>query len=57
VNALARLQRAGIATIEDDEAGAERYVSLRREWDTNVQTLGETMRLQSRELDPALARA
>ena len=56
-NALARLQRAGIATIEDEDAGAERYLSLRREWDADVQTLGETMRLDSRELDPALARA
>ena len=57
VNALARLRRAGIATIEDEHDGEERYLSLRHEWDADVRILGKTMRLESRELDPALARA
>ena len=42
--------------IQDEQAGAERYISLCREWDADVQIVSKTVRLESRELGPALAR-
>ena len=56
-NALQRLQRAGIPTAEDEGAGADRYVALRREWDPDVATLSRSMRINLHEVDPAVARA
>jgi len=56
-NAVQRLQRAGIPTAEDENAGAERYVALRREWDPDVATLSRSMRINLHEIDPAVARA
>ena len=55
--AVSRLQRAGIPTVEDEHADAERYVTLRREWDADVQTLSRSMRLDLHEIDFAMARA
>ncbi len=37
--AVTRLHAAGIATTPDHEAGARRYVALRREWDPRLAAL------------------
>jgi len=36
---VTRLRAAGIATAPDHEAGARRYVALRREWDPCIAAL------------------
>ena len=55
--AVERLQRAGISTIEDQHAGEDRYVAMRREWERDVKTLSRSMRLKLDEVDPAVAHA
>jgi hypothetical protein len=57
VKAMERLQRAGIPMINDEHAGAEYYIALRREWDADVRTLSRSMRLNLHEMDRAVARA
>ena len=49
---LRRLREAGIATAEDEEAGAEAYVRLRTEWDNPIRTLAPFMLHSMEEIDP-----
>lgn len=51
--ALRRLQQAGIRTVEDEEAGARRYVALRAEWDGLLEGLASAMAYERKEIDPA----
>lgn len=51
--ARARLQQAGIQTTPDPEAGAERYVALRRAWDPYVRALASYTLYNWAEVDPA----
>lgn len=50
--AIQRLQSAGIPTIEDEIAGAERYISLRAEWDPYVSKLSHYGGYDCEEVDP-----
>lgn len=51
--AIVRLQQAGIETMSDTRLGAERYVTLRAEWDPLVRQLAAAMEYSMREVDPA----
>jgi hypothetical protein len=51
--ALQRLQRAGIRTVADEEAGARRYVALRTEWDGVAGELASALAYTREEIDPA----
>ncbi|HEX8246860.1 MAG TPA: hypothetical protein VF599_01655 [Pyrinomonadaceae bacterium] len=51
--ALRKLREANIKTIADEEAGAETYISLRREWDRYITELAPTMAYRMDEIDPA----
>ena len=50
---LRRLQKAGIDTVADEQAGADVYVSLRARWDHLITTLAPTMAYSMEEIDPA----
>lgn len=50
--ALRRLREAGIATAEDEVAGAEAYVRLRTEWDNPIRRLAPFMLHSMEEIDP-----
>ena len=51
--AVQKLRRANIKTIADEEAGAEIYISLRREWEKYITVLAPTMSYRMDEIDPA----
>jgi hypothetical protein len=51
--AISRLQQAGIRTALDTRLGAERYVTLRSEWDPLVRRLAPSMAYSIEEIDPA----
>jgi hypothetical protein len=51
--AVLRLQQAGIQTASDTRVGAERYVTLRSEWDPLVRQLAASMAYSMEEIDPA----
>jgi hypothetical protein len=51
--AVERLQQAGIQTVSDTRAGAERYVLLRSQWDPLVRQLAPLMAYSMSEIDPA----
>lgn len=51
--ALRRLRQAGIQTVEDEEAGASRYVALRAQWDELVGELASSMAYDREDFDPA----
>jgi hypothetical protein len=53
--ALSRLQHAGIRTTADEEAGAQRYVRLRRRWGSKIAKLAPHMGYTMDEIDPASA--
>lgn len=53
--AHARFARAGIAVAPDVEAGAERYVALRREWDGYVRVFARYMGYDWATMDPLTA--
>ena len=51
--ALKRLRQAGIATIADESAGAETYITLRAQWDRYVRAFAEHMIHPMEQIDPA----
>ncbi len=51
--AVTRLADEGIATVADPEAGARRYVALRRQWEPPVRRLADHMACDWREVDAA----
>jgi hypothetical protein len=51
--AILRLQQAGIQIVSDTGAGAERYVTLRSEWDPLARQLAFFMAYSMEEIDPA----
>jgi len=51
--ALQRLREAGIKTVADEQAGAEAYIELRREWEHYITALAPTMAYKMEEIDPA----
>jgi hypothetical protein len=53
-NAAARLQSAGITLTADLDSAANRYVSLRSEWNSHIRNLAPSMLYSSEEIDPAL---
>lgn len=50
--ALNRLREAGIKTVADEEAGADRYVTLRSEWHPQICDLAPAMGYAAEEIDP-----
>lgn len=50
---ISRLQQAGIRTALDTRLGAERYVTLRSEWDPLMRWLAPSMAYSMEEIDPA----
>lgn len=52
-DAVRRLQAGGMATPPDIEAGAERYVELRTQWDERVRWMGSQLLYAPEEVDPA----
>jgi hypothetical protein len=51
--ALQKLREANIKTIADEQAGAENYISMRREWEHYITALAPTMAYRMDEIDPA----
>jgi hypothetical protein len=49
--ALPMLQQAGIQTVGDEHAGAERYVSLREQWDFDIQRKAPYMSYKMADID------
>lgn len=54
--AARRLQQAGIETNADELAGAEAYVSCRRQWDHHITNLAPSMAYRMEEIDVAMSR-
>jgi hypothetical protein len=50
--ALERLRSAGITTVADEQAGADRYVCLRARWDHHLRSLVPFMGYRMAEIDP-----
>jgi len=55
-SAAARLRAAGVHTAADEQAGANAYVELRRQWDPFVVAFARYMAHSLAELDPACER-
>jgi len=55
--ALMKLRGAGIATAEDESAGEEQYITIRREWDRYIRAGSEYMMHTMEEIDLAGAAA
>ena len=55
--ALMKLKGAGIATAEDESAGEEQYISIRREWDRYIRSITRYMMHDVKEIDVAGAAA
>jgi hypothetical protein len=55
--AVERLKAAGIATAADENAGAEKYVELRRGWDNWIQRLAAFTVYDMCDIDPCCARS
>ena len=53
--AAVRLRQAGIRTTPDEQAGADRYVQLRSEWDRALSSFASYMDYAPAERDPAAA--
>lgn len=51
---LRRMREAGIATTADEDAGAERYVSLRSKWDAYIERYARFMDYDVDEIDVAV---
>lgn len=49
---IERLKQEGVATIADVEAGADRYVSLRRRWEPYVRAIADYMAYDWQEIAP-----
>lgn len=55
--ALRTLRQAGIQTVEDEQAGAEYYVNLRRQWNDHVIQLCPRLGFSLEDVDPVGYRA
>jgi hypothetical protein len=53
-NAAARLQSAGITRTADLDSAADRYISIRSEWNSHIRNLAPSMLYALDEIDPAL---
>ena len=54
--AARRFRKEGIATVADEDAGAEKYVTLRRQWDNPVRGFAAYMEHSRAESDPPTPR-
>lgn len=52
---LQRLRSAGIETVKDTDAGAERYFQIRSRWQPYVEKLGDSGAFEAYETDPSTA--
>ncbi|HEY9881346.1 MAG TPA: potassium channel family protein [Leptolyngbyaceae cyanobacterium] len=50
--AVDRLRQEGVETVADVEAGADRYVSLRWQWEPDVRAIAHYMAYEWHEIDP-----
>jgi hypothetical protein len=50
--ALQVIRAAGLTTVADESAGAEKYVSLRARWDCYIRSLAPHMGYRQEEIDP-----
>lgn len=55
--ALSTLRQAGIQTVDDEQAGAEYYVNLRRQWNDYITHMGPMMAYSTKDVDPVGYRA
>ena len=53
--AVLRLRQAGIQISSDGQAGAEAYISSRRQWDQHVTNLARSMAYSMEEIDAAIS--
>jgi hypothetical protein len=53
--AVLRLQQAGIEITADGQAGAEAYISYRRQWDHHITNLAPSMAYSTEEIDVAMS--
>lgn len=53
-NAAARLRSAGITLTADLDSAAERYVSMRSEWNSHIRNLAPSMLYSLEDIDPAV---
>jgi len=50
--ALRTLRQAGIQTVDDEQAGAEYYVNLRRQWNDYITHMGPVLAYTTQDIDP-----
>jgi hypothetical protein len=50
--ALRTLRQAGIQTVDDEQAGAEFYVNLRRQWNDYITHMGPVLAYTTEDVDP-----
>lgn len=55
--ALRTLRQAGIQTVDDEQAGAEFYVNLRRQWNDYITHMGPMLAYTTEDIDPVGYRA
>lgn len=55
--ALRTLRQAGIQTVDDEQAGAEYYVNLRRQWNDYITHMGPMLAYTTEDIDPVGYRA
>lgn len=55
--ALRTLRQAGIQTVDDEQAGAEYYVNLRRQWNDYITHMGPMLAYSTEDIDPVGYRA
>ena len=55
--ALRTLRRAGIQTVDDEQAGAEFYVNLRRQWNDYISHMAPMLAYSTEDIDPVGYRA
>ena len=55
--ALRTLRQAGVQTVDDEQAGAEYYVNLRRQWNDYLTHLGPMLVYTTEDIDPVGYRA
>jgi hypothetical protein len=53
--ALVRLQQAGLQITADAQAGAEAYISCRKQWDHHITNLAPSMAYSMEEIDGAVS--
>jgi hypothetical protein len=55
--ALRTLRQAGIQTVDDEQAGAEYYVNLRRQWNDYIMNMAPLLAYSKEDIDPVGYRA